>query len=266
MAVTNERKPDEPKREVVLRLRGVRFDYRVNSSSAKATSREENASNAGGILKRIGRRRMEICALAGIDLDIHAGDRIGIMGSNGAGKSTLLRVMAGIYPPSSGQVEAAGQVSAILGQTHGMDREMTGYENIRVRGLFMGLSNEEIKERTAEIAEYSELGSYLDMPLRVYSPGMMIRLGFSITTCFQPDILLLDEWLSAGDQGFRQKAINRMQEFVDSARSVVIVSHNRALLEKFCESILILENGKFIRQEIVSPPVENAENPLSMAL
>jgi lipopolysaccharide transport system ATP-binding protein len=242
----------------------------IGTSNSKASGAPDpvagDKSVVGGMLKRIGWRKMEVTAIDGINLDLHAGDRIGIMGSNGAGKSTLLRIMAGIYPPSSGTVETSGRVSAVLGQTHGMDQDMTGYENIRIRGLFMGLSNEEIEERTAEIVEYCELGAYLDMPLRVYSPGMRIRLGFSITTCFRPDILLLDEWLSAGDQGFRKKAIGRMQEFVDSARSVVVVSHNRALLEQFCAKILIMENGKVIRIETVSQTEEEQGNPLHMAL
>jgi len=262
MAVNGHFQTDhEDRGDLVLRLRDVSFSYQVvgsvGASNGSPGPREEGDWLIGGLLRRAGRRRFEVQALDRIDLDLYAGDRVGIMGPNGAGKSTLLRVMGGIYPPSAGDVRAWGTVSAILGQSHGMDPELTGYENIRVRGLFLGVPEDEIRARAAEIAEYSELGPYLDMPLRVYSAGMRMRLGFSISTCFQPDILLLDEWLTAGDRAFMNKATARMAQFVDAARSVVVVSHNRGLLEKTCDVILTMERGRICGAEPLMASKEN---------
>lgn len=241
--------------ELVLSVRDISFAYRVSGVKKDKTRapNERSPSPVGGLLDRLGGRTAQIKAVSGVSLDLFAGDRIGLIGSNGAGKSTLLRLMAGIYPPSSGHVRAWGSVSAIFGQTHGMDPDLSGYDNIRVRGLFMGLSDEEIEARADEIADYSELGDFLMMPLRTYSSGMRMRLGFAITTCFKPDVLLLDEWLSTGDKAFQKKALTRMQEFVAAARSLVIVSHNMQLIEQTCNEVVVLEHGSIVdRYEVGS--------------
>jgi lipopolysaccharide transport system ATP-binding protein len=252
VGVTTEPSPverDAPhERELVLSVRDVSFAYRVDGLKREKNGRIGSGavSAVGGFLHRLSGRTALIDAVSGVSLDLHAGDRIGLIGSNGAGKSTLLRIMAGIYPPTSGTVRAWGSISAIFGQTHGMDPDLTGYENIRVRGLFMGLSDQEITDKSQEIADYSELGDFLAMPLRTYSAGMRMRLGFAITTCFKPDVLLLDEWLSTGDRAFQQKALTRMQEFVAAARSLVVVSHNMQLIEQTCKEVVVLEHGSIV--------------------
>lgn len=234
--------------ELVLSVREISFSYRVTGvrKNKKRAPNDRLGSPVGGLLDRISGRTASIKAISDLSLDLFAGDRIGLIGSNGAGKSTLLRLMAGIYPPSKGQVRAWGSVSAVFGQTHGMDPDLSGYDNIRVRGLFMGLTEDEIRDRAEEIAEYSELGDFLLMPLRTYSAGMRMRLGFAITTCFKPDVLLLDEWLSTGDRAFQKKALTRMREFVASARSLVIVSHNMQLIEQTCNEVIVLEHGSIV--------------------
>lgn len=250
----------DPAREMgacVIRLEDVHFGYHLLGSRISADCDNPLAKSLGklgGILTRSGKRRVTVQALRGVTLDIKRGERIGIMGANGAGKSTLLRVIAGIFPPESGRVRVAGKIAAILGQSHGMDPELSGYENIRIRALFLGLSNDEIDEKIHEVAEFSELGPYLDMPIRAYSPGMKMRLGFSVSTCFAADVLLLDEWLQVGDQDFMDKARQRMKEFYAAAGTVILVSHNRRLIEQNCDSIIIMEHGLIIDRIEVDRP------------
>ncbi len=147
-----------------------------------------------------------------------------MIGANGAGKTTLLRVMAGIYEPTGGTIEVEGRISPMFDINLGIDSDLSGYDNIRIRGLLLGISTKEIEERLPEIAEFTELEEYLDMPVRVYSSGMMLRLTFAVATCFEPEILLMDEWIQAGDARFINKAKARIDSFVDKASVLVLAS------------------------------------------
>jgi lipopolysaccharide transport system ATP-binding protein len=186
---------------------------------------------------------ISIEALKNLDLEISAGDRLGIMGHNGSGKSTLLRLLSGIYEPSSGKIERSGSIASLVDISLGINAESTGRENIFLRGKLMGLSKKEIDEKIDEIIEFSELGDYINLPVRIYSSGMLLRLAFSVSTSITADILIMDEWLSVGDGAFAERASNRLRELVDSSEILVIASHTRSLIEETCNKVVWLEHG-----------------------
>lgn len=188
-------------------------------------------------------------ALNGIDLRLEAGDRVGLVGHNGAGKTSLLRILGGIYEPSQGTLQIEGSVTSLIDVTLGMDHEATGYDNILLRGLILGLSRKQIQALTPEIQDFSELGEYLSMPVRTYSSGMVLRLAFSIVTCVHPDILLMDEWLSVGDADFVKKAEQRLKQLVDKASIMVMASHNPRVISELCNVLVTLERGKLVSVE-----------------
>ena len=183
-------------------------------------------------------------ALSNVSFELNDGDRIGLIGSNGAGKTTLLKVLGTILPPSKGRIEVQGRVSALLSIHLGMDADATGNENILYRARHMGLSEREIAARFDEIADFSELGEYLAMPMRTYSSGMKLRLAFAIATAFAPDVLVLDEWLSAGDAAFQKKAGQRLTELIERSGVFAFASHSTKLLERYCNKGLVLEHGQ----------------------
>ena len=212
-------------------------------SSSRSLKKSILASTTRGNLARDALNRINVKALSDLNFNIEQGDRVGLMGLNGSGKTTLLKVLAGIYRPSRGQLLASGRVSALLDINVGMNGELTGYENIILRGMYMGIHPREMRKRSDEIAEFTELGDYLSMPLRTYSSGMTVRLSFAIATCIAPEILLLDEWLSAGDAPFIAKAKKRMDEFVRLSSVLVLASHSMPLLEEWCTHGIWLEFG-----------------------
>ncbi|EFL89543.1 ABC transporter ATP-binding protein [Ahrensia sp. R2A130] len=183
-------------------------------------------------------------ALENVSLDLQDGDRLAVIGHNGAGKTTLLRVLGGLLSPTAGKVRIAGSLMPMFDLASGFDEESTGYENIHLRGLVEGLTRKEIERRTPAIVEFSELGDYLDMPLRTYSSGMRLRLMFSIATAVAGDIILMDEWISVGDQAFQMKAQERLVEITRNAGILVIASHSRPTLRSTCNKALWLEVGQ----------------------
>lgn len=187
-----------------------------------------------------------VSALNDVSLDIRAGDRVAIIGANGAGKTTLLRVLAGIYHPTSGSVDVLGRCLPLFDLSAGFDEEATGYENIMRRGLVIGARRSEIDARRAEIAAFTELGDRLDLPLRTYSSGMMLRLIFAVATSVEGEIVLLDEWIGVGDQQFRKKARQRLDEIVVRAGILVLASHDVALIKSTCNRAILLEEGRIV--------------------
>jgi ABC-type polysaccharide/polyol phosphate transport system ATPase subunit len=188
--------------------------------------------------------RILVHALQNISLQVRRGERIGILGHNGAGKSTLLKVLAGVYPPTSGQVRVQGRISSLFDIALGFEQEASGWENICFRGYLQGETPKSINAKMPAIAEFSELGEFLSVPVRHYSAGMMVRLAFSIVTAIDPEILLVDEVLSVGDLAFQTKARKRMMEMVDRAQLLVAVSHDMESLKRMCNRGLWLENGR----------------------
>ena len=207
----------------------------------------------GGVFG-IGQGGAGVTALRGIDLELNTGDRLGVIGHNGAGKTTLLRVLAGILPPTEGYIETLGQVSALLSITLGLDAEASGFDNIRYRARHMGIRETEIEKRFDDIVEFSDLGEYLNMPMKVYSSGMKLRLAFAIATAFRPDILILDEWLSAGDEAFRNKATQRLTKLMEESGVVVFASHNMRLLSQMCKTGIVLDHASIV----FSGPIDDA--------
>lgn len=208
----------------------------IKNTVLRAATGGRIASDAGG--------HVRIRALDDVSFEFHEGDRIGIQGHNGAGKSTLLRVLAGCYEPISGTLVTKGRIASLLDISTGFDGESTGYENIFLRGLVMGLTPKQIRDRTDEIAEFSELGEYMDMPLRTYSSGMVMRLAFSISINVGGEILLMDEWLAVGDAEFGQKSQKRLNELVERTPILVLASHSEELLQQVCTKRYRLSHGK----------------------
>ena len=192
-------------------------------------------------------RILGVKALRDISFSLVGGERLGLVGENGSGKTTLLQVLAGILPPDSGYVETHGRTTNLINLNLGMRSEASGSRNITLKGLAAGRSRAEIEERRADIEAFAELGRFIDMPVETYSAGMRMRLSFAIATAFEPEILILDEWLSAGDTAFKKKASKRMQDFVGQAGVLVLASHSRALLLDNCRRGIWLDHGRIRR-------------------
>jgi lipopolysaccharide transport system ATP-binding protein len=213
--------------------------YHGNARSLKKTV----IAAASGRLGRDQQRRVVVQALRDISFSLHGGDRLGLIGANGAGKTTLLRTLAGIYEPVTGRVELRGSLGALLDISLGMNLELTGRENIMLRGLYNGLPRHEVARLEKDVAEFADLGDFLDLPVRIYSAGMMVRLGFGLATAIRPEILIMDEWLLAGDANFLDRARNRLEAMVRSADILVLSSHDPQTIRTWCSRVLWLDQG-----------------------
>jgi ABC-type polysaccharide/polyol phosphate transport system ATPase subunit len=231
---------------VFLRLHNVSLDYPIYHGSSRSLKKALVATSTQGNLARDALDRVNVRALNDVSFALEEGDRLAVIGPNGAGKTTLLRVLAGIFQPSQGRFFAKGRVSALLDAQVGLNPDATGRENIILRGMYMDVHPKEMRRHADEVAIFTELGPYLDMPVRTYSAGMMIRLGFAISTCIPPEILLMDEWLAAGDAQFLAKAHRRMEEFVRASSILVLASHSLPLLEQWCNRGILLQQGRVI--------------------
>lgn len=200
----------------------------------------------GGQVESDGHDHVKVRALRGINLSLAPGDRLALIGHNGAGKSTLLRVFSGSYEPSSGTAEVRGSVSSLIDMMMGMDPELTGADNIILRGVFVGMSLKEARLAIPEIAEFSELGPYLHLPMRTYSSGMLMRLAFAISTTRFPDILLFDEMISFGDAAFTAKARSRVGAMLDQASILALASHSLDALKTYCNRAVMLQQGMIV--------------------
>lgn len=188
--------------------------------------------------------RRTIRALDGISLRIGRGEKIGLVGHNGAGKTTLLKAIAGIYEPTTGSLRTTGSITALIDIAAGVNVDASGYENIIIRGLYLGHDMAEIHEKIDHIVTFSELGDYISLPLRAYSSGMVSRLLFSVSTAFEPDILLLDEGIIAGDPAFNEKASHYLAEYTSRAGIVMLASHSKELMHMFCDRGIKLSRGR----------------------
>lgn len=234
-----------------IRLDNVSLAFPIYDASSRSLKKRFINVNLGGqtggrIDPSDAKHPSVIRSLDQVSLSFEHGDRVGLVGHNGAGKTTLLRVLSGIYEPGAGRVEVNGQVAALFDITLGMDLDATGYDNIYLRGLFLGLSAKEINARTEEIASFTELGNFLDMPIRVYSAGMRMRLAFAVSTSIEPEILLLDEGIGAGDAAFIEKANQRLDAFTDKVSIIVVASHSDALIKRMCNKAVLMERGRVL--------------------
>ena len=198
---------------------------------------------ASGRLAQDQQQRVVVRALSNINLRLRSGDRLGLVGGNGAGKTTLLRVLAGIYEPVVGRLRVCGSLNALLDPSLGMNMELTGRENILLRGLYNGLPRSSLPRLEEDVAEFAELSDFLDLPVRIYSAGMVVRLGFALATAIKPQILLMDEWFLAGDASFLERARHRLEEMVRGADILVLSSHQSEIIRDWCTRVLWLDQG-----------------------
>lgn len=190
--------------------------------------------------------KTEILALKDLTLKINEGERVGIVGFNGAGKSTLLKVIAGILKPTLGRRHVTGTIQPMIEFGAGFNPEFTGRENIYFNGYMLGFTKKEIQAREQDIIDFSELGKFIDVPVKYYSSGMSVRLSFSMATCIKPEVLVFDEMLSAGDASFIAKATRRMNSLLDEAKILILVSHDLNIIEKICKRVIVLEKGSIV--------------------
>jgi lipopolysaccharide transport system ATP-binding protein len=226
------------------RVERVSVNYPIYNADSRSLKRSVIHFSTGGRIGLGAKDRVVVQALKNVSISLEEGDRVGLVGPNGAGKTTLLRVLAGVYEPAVGRLETQGHVVSLFDLMLGMDAEATGDENIVIRGLILGLSPQEIQEKRDEIASFSELGDFLEMPVRTYSAGMALRLAFSVSTAVKPDILLMDEWIGVGDASFVRKAEERARTLIGDAGILVLASHSEALIEQLCNRAIWLEHGE----------------------
>jgi lipopolysaccharide transport system ATP-binding protein len=234
---------------VEIDLDGVSLDFKVRRF--KHLTLKEFLVR--GLFQRATNPIIEVHALKDVSLHVGEGERLGIIGHNGAGKSTMLKLLAGIYPPTRGTRTVRGRISSLFDITLGFEPDASGWENIDYRGYLQGETPRTIAAKKEQIAEFTELGEFLDMPVRYYSAGMMIRLAFAIATASEPEILIVDEVLSVGDLSFQQKASNRIRALMAQARLMVIVSHDLQSLQRLCTRVVWLDHGHVRRD---GPPAE----------
>ncbi len=225
-------------------FRNVSIEFPIFNATGRSLSSSILKIATGGKLDADPNGRVLVRALTDISFSLRDGDRVAILGHNGAGKSTLLRALGGIYTPSTGQADVVGEVGSLIDISLGINPEATGRENVFIRGQLLGFTKQEISEKYNEIVDFAELGDFMEMPVRTYSSGMHLRLAFAVSTVVRPEILLMDEWLSVGDAGFRQKAEHRLRNLVSETKILVIATHSRDLVETVCNRAIWLEHGK----------------------
>lgn len=228
----------------LIKLENVSVEFPIYNASNRSLKNRVLKIATGGKVERRHDGLVIIRGLDDISLTLRDRDRIGLIGHNGSGKTTLLRVLSGIYSPTQGTATIHGKCVSLININLGIDPEATGRENIRLRSAMMGIHPKELAKNIERIEEFSGLGDFLNVPFRTYSSGMQMRLAFATSTAVQPEILIMDEWLSTGDEDFKERANQRMRELVDSTRILVLASHSRALIENNCNRVVWLEHGK----------------------
>ena len=234
---------------VVIRADGLGVKY-----SLRLTRKQTIRDSLIRRVKRVG--DPDFWALRDATFTVVHGESLGVIGPNGAGKSTLLQVLAGILMPSEGVIEVDGHISSLLTLGVGFDEDLSGVDNIRLAGAFMGIDHRVIEDKLPAIIDYAEIGQFIDAPIKTYSAGMRARLGFSIATSVEPDILLLDEVLATGDAAFREKSKARVLELVREAKAIVLVTHDMQWVEEYCNRAILIEHGQIVHQ---GPPAEVVE-------
>ena len=226
-----------------IELKDVIVDFPIYNANTRSFKNTVLKATIGGKVD-IYEQNINIRALDGIALTLKDGDRLGLVGHNGAGKSTLLRLLGKVYIPCAGTARIEGSIGSLIAISLGIDQEATGRENIYIRGSLLGLKKQEIEQKIGQIIELCDLGSFIDLPIRTYSTGMQMRLAFAVSTMIRPDILIMDEWLSVGDESFRSKAESRMVDLVNNAQILIIASHSKELIKNTCNRVIWLEHGK----------------------
>lgn len=232
-----------------IKAENVCIDFPIYHSSGRSMKNAVLRATTGGRIARDSANHTYIRSLDGLSFEIRAGERVGLIGHNGSGKTTLLRALSGVYEPTGGKLDVNGRVASLLDISLGMDPDATGYENIMMRGIVMGMGPRAMAARVDEIAEFTDLGEYLNMPLRSYSSGMQMRLAFAVSTCIEAEVLLMDEWISVGDAGFQDKAADRLNNLIKTTPILVIATHSPELVRKVCNRKIELEHGRIMLDE-----------------
>lgn len=248
---------------VAITLKGASVDFPIYGAGSHLLKKRLLRIDASPRVTHDARERITVHALRSVSLRFTEGDRIGLVGANGAGKSTLLRTIAGVYEPTAGLVHVNGRVTTLFSLNIGIEQEATGFENIILRGLAAGMNRREIEEHVDDIADFTELGEHLNFPIHTYSAGMRARLAFAISTAVEPEILLMDEWLGAGDAAFMRKARQRLDAVVGGARILVLASHNKALLKRVCNGFVELREGRVQRTGDPETALEERDEDIS---
>ena len=228
-------------------LQNVRVDFPIyGAQRSLRTTIFQRAT--GGLIHREGKHqeRVVVRALNDVSLHLEEGDRLGLIGHNGSGKSTLLKVLAGIYEPVAGKLLVDGRVTPLFDMMPGLDVEDSGYENIFTAGMLLGMSRDQLEKKIPEIEEFCELGEYLSLPVRTYSTGMTMRLGFAIVTALEPGILLMDEGFGTGDLRFTERAAERMNDFLGRSRIIVLASHSDSMIKSMCNKAALMQEGRIL--------------------
>lgn len=235
-------------KDTYIDIKSLSLEFELYDSSKQSLKKKIIHKAVGGFIEHKDSKKTIIKALNNIDLKINSGDRVGILGHNGSGKSSLLQVIAGIYEPTSGKIDQHGTLTALIDINQGLDFEATGYENILLKGILHGYSLNEIKKNLNSIIEFSGLGDFINMPIKNYSTGMVLRLAFASSTFKNRNIFLLDEWLSVGDDDFLKKCELRLSELIKDSDILVFATHDTNLLNRVCNKYVRLESGKIVEQ------------------
>jgi lipopolysaccharide transport system ATP-binding protein len=223
------------------------FNISVDFPLYHSDNRSLKKTLLGATAGRFGRdhkHRPVVQALRGISFTLRSGDRLGLIGSNGSGKTTLLRALSGIYQPANGSLSMEGRLTSLLDQGQGMNADLTGRENIRLRGYFLGMPKADIARLEADVEDFAEIDQFMDLPVRNYSSGMAVRLAFAMATAIHPEILLMDEWILAGDAAFMEKAKCRVEAMVRHADILILASHSSSIIAEWCNRLIWLKQGK----------------------
>lgn len=239
-----------------IKFENVRIDFPILSARGSSLKSQILNFASGGRLDSDSQGVIHVSALEDISFSMSDGDRVALLGHNGAGKSTLLRALAGVYEPKAGVVDIEGELASLIDISLGINSEATGRENIFTRAALLGLTKNEIQKKIEEIVRFSDLGNFVDLPVRTYSSGMQLRLAFAVSTIIRPEILVMDEWLSVGDEDFKQKAEERLDDLVGTTKIMVIATHSKDLVEQVCNRAIWLEKGK-IRMDGPATKVAN---------
>ena len=226
-----------------IAVEGVTIEFPLYHIGARSLKKRLLAKSR---LRQDDGNRVVVAALRELNFHIAAGERVALIGHNGAGKTTLLRTLAGVYQPVAGRLEVAGEIGSLIDPAAGMDQESTGRENIVLRGLFRGLSEAQSTAMADAIGAFSDLGEFLDVPVRTYSAGMQVRLAFAMATVMEPQVLLMDEWFLAGDAAFMQKAREKLGELVNDADILVLATHDMNIVREWCTRAIRLEAGRIV--------------------
>lgn len=229
-----------------IRAQDLDVTFCIYGNSARSLRANLLPARVGGAIRFSNKDIVTIEALKGITLDLQAGDRLGLIGRNGSGKTTLLRTIGGVYEPTRGYIEVKGRVAALTDMSLGMDPEASGYDNIIMRSVCMGMTLKEARAVVREIESFTELGSYLELPLRTYSTGMAVRLAFAISMNVDPEILIMDEMVGAGDFHFIEKARNKIRSLLDNVGILVLSSHSPEIIHQFCNKAALLHKGEIL--------------------